>query len=94
VPDAEERFGTDITPSMPVQAEELERTLPVSATPSQTVTPPTQMEIQAEPVDEVVYVTNTGDKYHRAGCRYLRRSSNPLPLSQAMRGYSACSVCY
>jgi endonuclease YncB( thermonuclease family) len=41
---------------------------------------------------DTVYVTNTGKKYHRAGCRYLK-SSIPLPLSQAAASYEPCSVC-
>jgi hypothetical protein len=41
-----------------------------------------------------VYVTNTGSKYHRAGCSYLR-SSNPLSLKEAIaKGYTACSRCW
>lgn len=41
-----------------------------------------------------VYVTNTGSKYHSAGCRYLRQSSNPMSESAARaQGHSACSVC-
>jgi hypothetical protein len=42
----------------------------------------------------IVYVTATGDHYHRAGCRYLSHSSYPLTLNQAIRdGYDNCSVC-
>ena len=43
---------------------------------------------------ETVYVTNTGSKYHSAGCRYLKKSQIPISLSEAKRqGYTACSVC-
>ena len=43
---------------------------------------------------ETVYVTNYGNKYHRAGCRYLKKSQIPMSLSEAKRqGYTACSVC-
>ena len=43
---------------------------------------------------ETVYVTNTGSKYHSAGCRYLKKSQIPMSLSEAKRqGYTACSVC-
>lgn len=42
-----------------------------------------------------VYVTDTGSKYHRAGCRYLWNSSHKMKLSSAKsQGYSACSVCW
>lgn len=41
-----------------------------------------------------VYVTNTGSKYHRYGCRYLSRSCNSISLQNAVDyGYSPCSVC-
>lgn len=43
---------------------------------------------------ETVYITNTGSKYHSAGCRYLKKSQIPMSLSEAKRqGYTACSVC-
>lgn len=40
-----------------------------------------------------VFVTRTGEKYHRAGCRYLSRSQIPISLADAKVGYGACSVC-
>jgi hypothetical protein len=41
-----------------------------------------------------VYITNTGSKYHRSGCSYLRQSSNAISLSQAKSsGYEPCSRC-
>jgi len=41
-----------------------------------------------------VYITRTGRKYHRAGCRYLRKSKIPISLKDAIkRGYTPCSVC-
>lgn len=44
--------------------------------------------------DVIVYITKTGSKYHRAGCRYLARSCIPIPLSEAKKlGYMPCSVC-
>lgn len=46
------------------------------------------------PSEPTVYITDTGDKYHSLGCRYLSRSSIPLSLSEAKaRGYTPCSVC-
>lgn len=45
-------------------------------------------------VAQTVYVTNTGEKYHNAGCRYLRKSANAMNLADAIaQGYTACSVC-
>jgi hypothetical protein len=44
--------------------------------------------------DPTVYVTTTGNKYHRASCSYLRSSSIPIPLSQAAARYGPCSRCH
>ena len=42
-----------------------------------------------------VYITNTGEKYHDWGCRYLRKSQIAVTLSYAVsHGYSACTVCH
>ena len=40
-----------------------------------------------------VYITKTGKKYHRSGCRHLRKSKIPILLQEAVdRGYTPCSV--
>lgn len=42
-----------------------------------------------------VYVTKTGKKYHRAGCRYLRVSKIKIKLKDARKkGYTACKMCF
>lgn len=42
-----------------------------------------------------VYITKTGGKYHRGGCRYLRRSQIAISKKDAInRGYEPCSVCF
>lgn len=42
-----------------------------------------------------VYITNTGSKYHRYGCQYLRQSCIAISLSSAKaQGYTACSKCW
>ena len=44
--------------------------------------------------NDVVYVTNTGSKYHAAGCRSLRKSKRAITLAQAKQaGYTPCSIC-
>ena len=46
-------------------------------------------------VSQTVYITNTGSKYHRAGCGYLWNSSHAVSLSNAKSwGYTACSRCW
>lgn len=42
----------------------------------------------------IVYITKTGEKYHRDGCQYLRKSQIEITLSEAKSlGYTPCSVC-
>ena len=46
---------------------------------------------------ETVYLTPTGEKYHRAGCRTMNRTRNPIPVSKQEainRGYGPCGVCH
>lgn len=44
---------------------------------------------------EWVYVTNSGKKYHNAGCRYLASSSIKIKLNNAKsQGYTPCSICH
>jgi S1-C subfamily serine protease len=43
--------------------------------------------------DTIVYITRTGSKYHRAGCRYLSKSKIPITLKEARQHYAPCSVC-
>lgn len=46
-------------------------------------------------VTATVYITDTGSKYHRWGCQYLRESSRAILLTEARaRGYTACSRCW
>jgi len=48
---------------------------------------------QAQAQAITVYVTKTGTKYHRANCRYLKKSSILISLEEAKRRYSPCTVC-
>ena len=44
--------------------------------------------------DTTVYITATGEKYHRWGCQYLSQSCYSISLSDAQsRGYTPCSRC-
>lgn len=44
---------------------------------------------------QTVYITRTGEKYHRSGCQYLRKSCIPISLSEAQSlGYEPCSRCW
>jgi competence protein ComEC len=62
----------------------------VAIVPAQQPAPPQQ----AQTKEQTVYVTKTGKKYHRAGCRYLLQSKIPMKLEDAKaKGYTPCSVC-
>ena len=53
-----------------------------------------QQEVANDPAYETVYVTNSGQKYHRGTCRHVTRSKYPLSVASAKyQGYSPCSVC-
>ena len=44
--------------------------------------------------DKVVFITNTGKKYHIEDCRYLGKSSIEIEIEEAKeQGYEPCSVC-
>jgi competence protein ComEC len=52
-----------------------------------------QASSQVDP-NQTVYVTKTGTKYHRTGCRSLAKSSIPMTLKDAVaKGYGPCSIC-
>ena len=48
---------------------------------------------QQDPARITVYVTRTGAKYHRDGCRYLSRSKIPMSLKEAAKRFTPCRVC-
>ena len=40
-----------------------------------------------------VYVTRTGRKYHREGCRFLSKSKIPMKRNEAVERYEPCGFC-
>jgi len=41
-----------------------------------------------------VYITKTGEKYHKKSCGYLKYSSKKIELEEALNlGYLACKLC-
>ena len=73
-------------------------TITVTKTDSQgnTTTSTKNSELTSNTVStSTVYITNTGSKYHNAGCRYLGSSKISINESDAKsRGYTPCSVCH
>lgn len=65
----------------------------------QSVTPPASQAVAPVVGDaaakETVYVTDGGKKYHRVGCKTLRKHSKvALTVEEARKqGYKPCSVC-
>ena len=48
----------------------------------------------SDKIEQVVYITRTGHKYHRAWCRYLRQSKIEISKSEAVEdGYTPCKIC-
>lgn len=46
--------------------------------------------------EETVYVTATGEKYHKANCRYVKGKSNLKSMDKSVAeeaGFDPCSVC-
>lgn len=51
--------------------------------------------VQRSDQTQTVYVTRTGKRYHRDGCRYLATSKIPISLKDAKaKGYTPCKVCH
>jgi hypothetical protein len=52
-------------------------------------------QAKQDPKAQTVYVTRTGKKYHRDGCRYLVASKIEISLKDAKaKGLTACKVCH
>jgi biopolymer transport protein ExbD len=48
-----------------------------------------------DPQSVTVYITKTGKKYHKDGCRYLAASKIKTTLKEAKaNGYTPCKVCH
>lgn len=55
---------------------------------------PVQPQPEAKDTGTIVYITDSGEKYHRSGCSYLANSSHAISLADAAaRGYAPCSRC-
>jgi hypothetical protein len=55
---------------------------------------PTESPAPTEPEGTIVYITETGEKYHKGSCRFLSKSKIEISLESAIKqGYEPCSVC-
>lgn len=86
------------TPAAVVSEPSPSQTAPVPL-PSPSASPVSEAPVtdtaEEAPVEVVVYVTKTGEKYHSDGCQYLRKSQIPISLDDARAsGYTPCSKCH
>ena len=87
-----EGLKTEVQPRAPTAAPSQTPsayTVPAAEAESKATKQPQQPQNQTE----TVYVTKTGKKYHRDGCRSLSKSKIPISLEEARTRYDACSVC-
>lgn len=53
------------------------------------------VQLAEDPQSATVYITKSGKKYHKDGCRYLSQSKIKTTLKEAKaNGYTACKVCH
>lgn len=79
-----------VTPA-PTQIPTATITPTATVTPSPTITP---SPLPTASGSDIVYITDSGDKYHRYDCQYLYNSSISMTRAEAIAaGYTACSVC-
>lgn len=55
--------------------------------------PAPEPPIEEAPAETVVYVTETGTKYHLGSCRHLKTSKIEISLSRAVKNYEPCGTC-
>ena len=56
--------------------------------------PPAAVSEDPQPVSQTVYITRTGECYHRDGCSSLRKSKIPTSVNEAQQqGYRPCQRC-
>lgn len=66
---------------------------PAAAPPRAAVSPPSEEE--RPEIENLVYTTRTGRKYHKEHCSHLRTSRIPMSLIKAQEsGYAPCSRCF
>lgn len=90
--------NSDTNSSTQIQSQQSSSSAVVNSGDQNTSTAQQQSSVQqASSTDNqstTVYITKTGKKYHRAGCKYLARSQIPISLDEAKaQGYTPCSVC-
>jgi len=88
---------TTVTPTAQPTTTQTTTVAPTTQTTQPATKPATTnvaQPVQTNTQSQTVYTTNTGSKYHSAGCRYLAKSCIPITLANAKAsGLGPCSVC-
>lgn len=99
--EAQKEENEDLQQQLDAAEEKVAETVEATPAPASTPAPATQTTTSGTTTSSsdystvTVYVTDTGEKYHRDGCQYLRNSRHAIDLSQAQSaGYTACSRCH
>ncbi len=91
-----EIYRTDLSSTIVATSDGTNITLDKSASPIKTTVPPASSNtpVSSDEDEVTVYITNSGEKYHADGCRYLSNSEIPISLDDALaEGYEPCKVC-
>ncbi|WP_289094292.1 MBL fold metallo-hydrolase [uncultured Bifidobacterium sp.] len=93
---AEERAQREAQEQAQREAEEQARIQAEQQAAQQAQQQAQQQQQAASPQDDMVAITQTGEKYHRPGCRTLSRSKNTRTVTRAeaeAMGLGPCGVC-
>jgi hypothetical protein len=67
---------------------------PIGPTPITLSTAKSVIPTTSIPISDIVYITKTGEKYHRSNCHYLSKSKISIERKDAVaKGYTPCSIC-
>lgn len=89
--------GQAVQPPAPTPAPGSAPATPAPAGPGTPVPVPTPTPTPAPAATPAgsgeVFVTPSGKKYHRAGCRFVTANARAIPLAEAREKYEPCSAC-
>lgn len=85
------------TDTKPIQTSTPNYTTKPTEKPTETPTIKPTIKPTEKPTEEkteIVYITNSGKKYHSDGCIYLKKSKIAIDKKKAvLQGYEPCSKC-
>lgn len=67
---------------------------PTTTTTTEKPTTTTTAPAIVEKKEKIVYITDTGNKYHTGSCRFVKNSKTSITVQEALsQGYEPCGVC-